>query len=57
MILLLASGATSQTVAAKLDLSEPTIAQWKRRFVAESVNGLVAKDRTAMPSARGRNRR
>ena len=40
LILLLGHGVSYRTIAAKLDVSEPTIAKWKARFLRDGIAGL-----------------
>ncbi|HJN16907.1 MAG TPA: IS630 family transposase, partial [Armatimonadota bacterium] len=40
MVLALAEGLSYRTVADKLDMSRPTVAKWKRRFLADGLEGL-----------------
>ena len=40
LILLLGHGVSYRTIAAKLDVSEPTIAKWKAQFLRDGIAGL-----------------
>ena len=42
IVLLLADGLSARAVAAKLDVSRPTIAKWRRRFLEQGVNDLCS---------------
>ena len=42
IVLLLAEGVSARAVAAKLDVSRPTIAKWRRRFLERGVEGLTS---------------
>jgi transposase len=44
-------GSVSKEVAAKLGCSETTVGKWRRRFLAESLDGLVDEDRPGRPSS------
>ena len=41
IVLLLADGVSARTVETKLDVSRPTIAKWRRRFLEHGVEGLT----------------
>ncbi len=43
LILLLGHGVSYRTIAAKIDVSEPTIAKWKARFLRDGIAGLDTK--------------
>ena len=40
IVLMAADGMTNIHIAAKLDVSNPTIAQWCRRYIADGITGL-----------------
>ena len=42
IVLLLADGVSARAVATKLEVSRPTIAKWRRRFLEGSVDGLTS---------------
>ena len=42
IVLLLAAGVSARAVATKLDVSRPTIAKWRRRFLEHGVEGLTS---------------
>ncbi|MEU4183999.1 IS630 family transposase [Micrococcus luteus] len=44
-------GAASKDVAASLGCSETTVGKWRRRFLAERLDGLVDEDRPGRPSS------
>jgi transposase len=44
-------GAVSKEVAARLGCSETTVGKWRRRFLAERLDGLVDEDRPGRPSS------
>ena len=43
IVLLLAEGVSARAVATKLDVSRPTIAKWRRRFLEHGVEGLTSQ--------------
>ena len=45
IVLLLAEGASARAVETKLDVSRPTIAKWRRRFLEHGVEGLTNRHR------------
>src|SRR3954454_13796 len=49
IILRCADGADNVAVAAALGCSTATVGKWRRRFVAERLNGLVDEDRPGAP--------
>ena len=49
IVLLLADGVSARTVETKLDVSSPTIATWRRRFLAHGVEGLTGRHRGRQP--------
>jgi len=49
VVLLLADGVSARTVATKLDVSRPTIAKWRRRFLEDGVEGLTSRYRGHAP--------
>lgn len=49
VVLLLADGVSARTVATKLDVSRPTIAKWRRRFLEDGVEGLTSRYRGRAP--------
>ena len=49
VVLLPADGVSARTVAAKLDVSRPTIAKWRRRFLEDGVEGLTSRYRGRAP--------
>jgi len=44
-----ADGADNKTVAGKLGCSEATVGKWRRRFIADRLDGLVDEDRPGRP--------
>ncbi len=40
LVLMLADGASYEAVKAQLDTTAPTISRWKKRFLAEGLDGL-----------------
>ena len=48
-MLLLAGGVSARTVASKLDISRPTIAKWRRRFLDDGIEGLASRYRGRAP--------
>ena len=42
IVLLLADGVSARAVATKLEVSRPTIAKWRRRFLEGGVDGLTS---------------
>ena len=46
---LLREGTDSKVVAAQLNCAEATVGKWRRRFVAERLDGLVDKPRPGRP--------
>ena len=49
VVLLLADGVSARTVASKLDISRPTIAKWRRRFLEDGIEGLTSRYRGRPP--------
>ena len=45
IVLLLADGVSARAVETKLDVSRPTIAKWRRRFLEHGVEGLTNRHR------------
>ncbi len=43
IVLLLAEGASARAAGAKLDISRPTLAKWRRRFLDSGVEGLKSR--------------
>ena len=43
IVLLLAEGVSARAVATKLDVSRPTIAKWRRRFLEHGAEGLTSQ--------------
>ena len=43
IVLLLAEGASARAAGAKLDVSRPTLAKWRRRFLDSGVEGLKSR--------------
>ena len=48
-VLLLADGVSAQTVETKLDMSRPTIAKWRQRFLEHGVEDLTNRHRGRPP--------
>ena len=49
VVLLLAGGVSARTVASTLDISRPTIAKWRRRFLDDGIEGLASRYRGRAP--------
>ena len=49
ILLLLADGVSARTVATQLDVSRPTIAKWRQRFLEGGVDGLTSHYRGSTP--------
>ncbi len=49
VVLLLADGVSARTAASKLDISRPTIAKWRRRFLQDGIKGLASRYRGRPP--------
>ena len=45
IVLLLADGVSARAVETQLDVSRPTIAKWRRRFLEHGVEGLTNRHR------------
>ena len=45
IVLLLADGVSARAVETKLEVSRPTIAKWRRRFLEHGVEGLTNRHR------------
>ena len=49
IVLLLADGVSARAVETQLDVSRPTIAKWRRRFLEHGVEGLTNRHRGRRP--------
>ena len=49
VVLLLGGGVSARTVASTLDISRPTIAKWRRRFLDDGIEGLASRYRGRAP--------
>ena len=49
IVVLLANGVSARAVETKLDVSRPTIAKWRRRFLEHGVEGLTNRHRGRPP--------
>ena len=56
LILMSAAGKTNRAIARQLDLSEATVGQWRRRFLAQGVSGLHDELRAGRPRSIGDER-
>ena len=59
IVLACAGGSTDGVVAAKLGISRTTVGKWRRRFIAERLDGLFDEPRPALrersPTTRSRS--
>jgi transposase len=49
IVLECAKGQTNRTVARRVGVSEPTVSKWRRRFIAERLEGLHDEPRPGVP--------
>ena len=49
LVLLAANGHTNREIAARVDMSADRVADWRRRFAAEGIEGLEDRARSGRP--------
>ena len=49
LVLLAADGHTNREIAARVDMSADRVADWRRRFAAEGIEGLEDRARSGRP--------
>ena len=52
LVLLATDGDTNREIAARVDMSTDRVADWRKRFAAEGVEGLEDRARSSRPSGR-----